>query len=572
MPVHNQPTTTATQSTSTPASSASTTASSVILDQYGLFRNTIYDAQSSFQPQTKYLDDGIIASGPYTGYHRLAAFISADDPSGGYTYLFATKDFKTYLLDSSTYPPYVNPIKDLADPNSFFNTQKVVGIAALPANFPLNLQEGNFVLQRGAADWNAALSGGQPLFSNTAGLNLFSHPFSVQAGAAGQDAGYNQLLDTESNYFSATTQVWAEDQAGLVYNYTLLSGEEYNRQSSQNGDSLDFYKADELTAKAPLYLSYGQIFPGGCGQANLTYVLKNNIVDNNISLVATTKLGVELYAFDDNQNKLNQSEYYSKVTTWKDEFNDLNNTDPPSYQDYVAKNPVLIFKDPWGRWVALGEWQYQTGGGCGKPVIYLYPQKPTTVTVKFLDPVHFNADVPTYSEQWKVLANPDGQLTDLQPIKTNCTAADFNLPGLEYAKDACRSGIYPYLYWSGQTTLAYPKADGGWVVGKQDVADFLQTKLTEIGLNKKEKSDMLSYWVPQLLAKDVPYYRLSFFQTQTMNNFIPMQIQPQPDTLFRIFLDWSPLSNLPQTLPQPQTLKPIVRSGFTVVEWGGLKQ
>ena len=557
--------------TSTPVFTASTTSPSVISDQYGLFRTTNNDVQNSYQPQTKYLDDGIIGSGPFMGYHLLAGFISADDPSGGYTYFFATKDYNSYLLDSSTYPSYSNPVNDLKDSDPFFNTQKVVGIAALPSHFPLDISEGNFILERGQADWSAKISADKQLLATTVGLGLYSQPFAVQAAAQSQDAAYAQLLANENDYFSATTQVLAQDQAGLIYDYTLISKEEYSRESPQNGSDLNFYKKSELNSQSPLYDSYGQLFPGGCGQANLTYVLKNIAVGDLVK-VATTNSGVDLYTLKDQNHPLNKSEYSSKVTVWADEFKDINKIDIPSYQNYVAKNPVLIFQDPWGRWVGLGEWQYITGGGCGKPVIYLYPQKPTVVTVKFLAPMHFNADLPSYSGQWHVLASPGGQLKDLQPQKTDCAGLSTNLPGLEYAADACQTGIYPYLYWSGQTTSVYPKADGGWVVKNQDVAGFLAAKLTEIGLNKKEQDDMLSYWVPALLEKNAPYYRLSFFQTGTMNKFIPMQIMPTPDTVFRIFLDWSPLSAPPESPLPPQKLTPINRSGFTVVEWGGLKQ
>ncbi len=95
--------------------------------------------------------------------------------------------------------------------------------------------------------------------------------------------------------------------------------------------------------------------------------------------------------------------------------------------------------------------------------------------------------------------------------------------------------------------------------------------MTLIGLNAKEKSDMLSYWVPELIAKNAPYYRLSFFQTADMNAFVPMTITPKPDTLIRVFLDWSALSDNSLKI-EPQNLRHIDRTGFTAVEWGGLKQ
>ncbi len=186
--------------------------------------------------------------------------------------------------------------------------------------------------------------------------------------------------------------------------------------------------------------------------------------------------------------------------------------------------------------------------------------------------MNFTLDIPTYNGQWDVLANPDGELKDLQPQETDCDKINSSVAGSEYAQDACRRGIYPYLYWEGQTSGSYPIANGGWIVSKNEVAGFLDGKLTEIGLTEKEKTDMMSYWLPQLMSKNAPYYRLSFFQTQTMNKFIPTQVSPKPDSVLRIFLDWSALASMPSTQPVPEVLNHFDRKGFVMVEWGGLKQ
>jgi internalin A len=109
-------------------------------------------------------------------------------------------------------------------------------------------------------------------------------------------------------------------------------------------------------------------------------------------------------------------------------------------------------------------------------------------------------------------------------------------------------------------------------VEKKNIATFLQQKITEMGLNPQEKADFLDYWQPELIAKNTPYYRVSFLQTNELNELFPMQVTPQPDTTFRIFLDYTPLMAKPITLIQPQTLNKLTRNGFTMVEWGGLKR
>jgi hypothetical protein len=245
---------------------------------------------------------------------------------------------------------------------------------------------------------------------------------------------------------------------------------------------------------------------------------------------------------------------------------------PPTFNDYVSKDPVLLFFDPFGRLEGTGEQDYGGYGECGKPVVYLYPTQPTEVHVQFEVPMELTTDIPTYTTGWDVLANPNGQLKDLQPQDTNCSAIDTSAFGSEYAADACKSGIYPYLYWEGRTSNSYPHESDGWIVSKNNLASFMNSTLDSIGFSAQEKSDMVSYWIPEMLKKNMPYYRISFFQTAQMDQFIPMKVTPQPQSVYRLFLDWSPLDKEPSTPLKPETLSHVVRSGFTLVEWGGLKQ
>ena len=77
---------------------------------------------------------------------------------------------------------------------------------------------------------------------------------------------------------------------------------------------------------------------------------------------------------------------------------------------------------------------------------------------------------------------------------------------------------------------------------------------------------------PEILEKNTPYYRIAFLQTQEMNELAPMYINPSPQTVFRLFLDYLPLVQKPEEEPEPQALHRLFRNGFTVVEWGGLKR
>lgn len=98
----------------------------------------------------------------------------------------------------------------------------------------------------------------------------------------------------------------------------------------------------------------------------------------------------------------------------------------------------------------------------------------------------------------------------------------------------------------------------------------MNEKLKAIGLTEKESNDMISYWVPKMTEKNTPYYQVGFLTSNQMNKFIPMNISPIPDSVLRVFLDYKALDTKPLTNPAPQQFNKFIRSGFTLVEWGGL--
>ena len=343
----------------------------------------------------------------------------------------------------------------------------------------------------------------------------------------------------------------------------------------------------KITSPIQTFKSYSTAFPGGCGVIGSLTV--KELPNSEITQVGTIQ-NLPLYKIKDSSNQLYKDQYKAKITsqiTSLDEngkeiakpenFATLNSgAKMPTFEEYVKQNPLLLFRDPFNRMVIAGEWDYQLQGGCGKPVVYLYPSTPTKVNVKFLANIQLTTDIPKYVENlgWNVLAKPDGELTDLQTKYTNCDIFDNSHTGSEYAKESCKQNNYPYLYWSGNRIGAeYPKIENGWIVEKKDLSTFLDSKLDQVGLTQKEKSDMLDYWIPYLSSKSGNYFKISFLQTKEMNNLAPMQITPRPDKVFRIFLDWDNYSLKPELEIQPQILDKLSnRSGFTVVEWGGLKK
>lgn len=106
----------------------------------------------------------------------------------------------------------------------------------------------------------------------------------------------------------------------------------------------------------------------------------------------------------------------------------------------------------------------------------------------------------------------------------------------------------------------------GFVVAKNDIASVLNTKLSLFGLNDKERSDFLEFWVPKL--SEAPYYFITFISRSEIDRVSPMTISPTPKSVIRLLMDYKPLTQ-PVSV-EPLIITPTERSGFTVVEWGGI--
>jgi len=176
-----------------------------------------------------------------------------------------------------------------------------------------------------------------------------------------------------------------------------------------------------------------------------------------------------------------------------------------------------------------------------KPVIYLYPTKPTDISVTLDFDGALTSTYPAYNGGWHVTAYPDGTLYD----------AD--------------GKAYNYLYWEGKTDTAYDFSEG-FCVEAADTAAFLEDALDQLGLTRREANEFIVYWLP--LMEENPYNLISF-QTDIYTDTAQLHVTPAPDTVIRVFMAWKPSQTAIET--KPQTLKAPNREGFTLVEWGGAK-
>ena len=174
-----------------------------------------------------------------------------------------------------------------------------------------------------------------------------------------------------------------------------------------------------------------------------------------------------------------------------------------------------------------------------KPVIYLYPEEETQVSVHLTLDGGLTCTYPAYQNGWTVTAAPDGTLTDR------------------------RGQTYNYLYWEGETYARWDMTRGFCVKGS-DTAAFLEQALAQLGLTRREANEFIVYWLPQM--EENPY-NLIAFQREVYMEAAQLTLEPAPDTLLRVFMAWKPLEK-PVEIPAQELTGPE-RVGFTAVEWGG---
>ncbi|MFA4826974.1 MAG: hypothetical protein WC596_01815 [Candidatus Shapirobacteria bacterium] len=216
---------------------------------------------------------------------------------------------------------------------------------------------------------------------------------------------------------------------------------------------------------------------------------------------------------------------------------------PPimSIDQYNETHNHFLYQDLSGDWIVYVNSQYAPMVECGKPVIYLYPTQDTVINVKV--GADMSQSDPLYpSDGWTVLAKPSGNLT-------------------------YQNQSYPYLFWEGMGWGTYPDYQNrGVVVSQQNLIRTLKSQLSQLGLNTQESADFMEFWQSRL--PQTPYVRLTWLNTADMNRLAPLAVNPRPDTVIRIFLEFEGLQQ-PRPLI-PQSLTSVPRRGFTLVEWGGL--
>lgn len=185
-----------------------------------------------------------------------------------------------------------------------------------------------------------------------------------------------------------------------------------------------------------------------------------------------------------------------------------------------------------------------------KPVVYLYSEKKVDAKVALNPKGELAFTYPEYNTGWDVTVQPDGTIWDNNKERS-----------------------YPYLFWEAkQDQLQFVNNNGsvkGSLVRRKEVIPFLEKQLTNLGLNQKEQTDFITYWGPRLMENELS--QVQFLVNEEVKTAIgDLTISPKPESMIRVYMLYAPAQDLDDDFHLvPQTLSPIQRNGFTVVEWGG---
>ena len=110
-------------------------------------------------------------------------------------------------------------------------------------------------------------------------------------------------------------------------------------------------------------------------------------------------------------------------------------------------------------------------------VIYVYPEKPMEVSISInITEGKFSVVYPKFNEDnnsWKIKGNPNGD------IEIN-------------------NRKYPYLFYECDSYFNQ-ETNEGFIVDENNAECFLEEKLKYLGLNDKEITDFITFWLPVLL-------------------------------------------------------------------------
>lgn len=282
--------------------------------------------------------------------------------------------------------------------------------------------------------------------------------------------------------------------------------------------------------QVPVIKQGGELFALGLG------VTKDFVTSDTFAKYMNSKNNVVLKTADnimDNTNEYWSSAFESWLTKWY-KHTGAHMSDAELAKAEEQHKKWLEYKKK-----GLGR---KPGDNVGvyKPNVYLYPEEETSIRVTFQMPGLLQTVIPEYPGQWMVTGYPDGTIK----------GAD--------------GEFYTYLFYESITWPCMYQTDEGWLIQADTRSEQMESIMFSYGFTEQETADFIEYWTVKLdQGTDYAMYPQV---TSIVDIAMPMDIEPKPDSLFRLWFVFEK-NVVPSTVP---ILQYIERKGFTAVEWGGI--
>lgn len=261
------------------------------------------------------------------------------------------------------------------------------------------------------------------------------------------------------------------------------------------------------------------------GVVNGIYILVSQ--EENVKLIQIDGKVLYDYGKIDNIGALNYSLAYNEGPLFQ--FVDVSNN---------GDTCIEVLYDPTTK---EGSYKEAVCGGMAKPVLYLYPEEETNVTVSFERLEILETTYPKFVGKWQVTADSQGNLTDRLGKK------------------------YYALYWDEKRVHEVDFSEG-FYVEKDEAIEFLEDKLSYIGLSDYERNEFIMYWLPILEKNEKSLVYFEF--TEERESYNKLLISPEPDSLLRLSIHIKKVDK--KVSIKKQSLIKFQRKGFVAVEWGGM--
>jgi len=478
--------------------------------------STFSDNEKSFFESVKYYKVGIIENGPYLDDDLYIIKFSPQMP-GGDVISHAIKDneniiFLTDFIGGEQDGQFWGEYKTL------FRINNKITISGLELPAKIKITNSNYELKKLDETPNSMLS------DYDAPKKMFEYN------------GVNPVYqDIDS---SGCFLVKAKDGSIQKYIYGWLADDDQQNIYANTPRKLNISWADGKANTDEFIIYKG----GGCGGSDC-YKYASYISLKDLKKSGETKTGDIFYELSNVNIKADSSQENTVLQNMYDQHYSYipEGEKKISFEVFLDDHPIIYWQDPFGNFIEFRNANYLPAAECGKPVIYLYPEKETDISVSVNPTGGFKITEPAYDNGWKVKAKPDGEIYNYGDGKK-----------------------YPYLFWEGYA-LNYQRPNEGFVIARAEVEKFLDNKLIQLGLIKKEADEFIEFWLPKMQEK--PYYFITFMPQGEFENYAPLSVSPKPDTVIRIFMDYEGLDKYIK-VPEQKIITPE-RRGFVVAEWGG---